>query len=136
MYNRAACDSSLPIEPMQQWNIPAGTKAKICALLKSCEGDVHCAWRKADNARLAQLPQSWNNLQDREVENFLTILDNPNLVQGNLAAIYTYETLYKMMLIYKTTRPSPEALSVALEAYKHEHATPADLNQMCDACGK
>jgi RHS repeat-associated protein len=136
MYNRAACDSSLPIEPMQQWNIPAGTKAKICALLKSCEGDVHCAWRKADNARLAQLPQSWNNLQDREVENFLTILDNPDLVQGNLAAIYTYETLYKMMLIYKTTRPSPEALSVALEAYKHEHATPADLNQMCDACGK
>jgi RHS repeat-associated protein len=136
MFNRAMCDPSLPVDPQQQWNIPAATKAKICALLKSCDGDVHCAWRKADDTRLAYRPDSWSNLEDREVENFLTILDHPNDLQGNLFAIYTYETIYKMAMIFKTTRPSPEALSVALEAYRHENAAPVDLAKMCNDCGK
>jgi hypothetical protein len=136
MFNRATCDPSLPVDLQQVFDMPMATKAQICALLKSCNGDLHCAWHKAYDIRTAHLPDSWNNLEDREAENVLTILDRRNDLHANLAAIYLHETLYKMALVYKTTRPSPEALSVALEGYKHRNATPAYLAKMCNDCGK
>jgi hypothetical protein len=117
---------------------PDGTKAKICALLKSCNGDKQCAYNLALKTRKANLPESWQNLEDREVENWIAIVNWPQGMQAQIPKIDFYEAFVKQNLrgIYHTTPYSSEAWGNSLDAVTHKNDTSADLAKWCNDCAK
>ena len=131
MFNRSMCG-----QPPLGY-VPPKTKAQICALLKSCNGDPKCAWKLANDIRKSNLPSSWQNLQDREVEDWLAIVGWPNGPQAQYPLIAFWEGLWKNFPFTKTTTPSLEAWGVIDDAVNnHINDMPADLTKMCDSCGK
>jgi RHS repeat-associated protein len=121
--------------------IPPATKAKICALLKANSWNSNFAWQVADKIRLGPWGNgigTWGNLENREVENWLSIIAWPNGPQSDPGNINFYEGTVKFYFrwIYHTTDYSPEAWGTALEALSHKHDTPDDLQKWCKNCGK
>src|SRR5882757_7758825 len=112
-----------------QPHTPQNTKAKICALLKECNGDALCAFKKAIDFRKSNLPSSWQNLQNREVDDWLSVLAWPNGLQSDTSAVNFYEEFVKKYLrdVYHTTPYNPEAWGSALDAVNHKNDTPAEL---------
>ena len=133
MFNHSMCNMTVA-EP----RITEATKAKICTLLESCNGDVNCAWHKADDFRLGNLPNSWSDLENREVENWLFIINNPNAWNSQPWAVNTYEGFVKHFrnILISTTPFSIEAWSSALDALNHKGEMPVDLSKWCNSCGK
>jgi RHS repeat-associated protein len=130
MYNPSMCNKSYGY-------VPPKTKAQICALLKSCNGDPQCAWKLANDIRKSNLPSSWQNLQDREVEDWLAIVGWPNGPQAQYPLIAFWEEIWKNLPFTKTTPSNLEALGTIDDAVNnHLNDTPADLTKMCDSCGK
>jgi RHS repeat-associated protein len=113
------------------------TKDQICALLKSCNGDPQCAWKLANDIRKSNLPSSWQNLQDREVEDWLAVVGWPNGPQAQYPLITFWENIWKNLPFTKTTPSDLEALATIDDAVNnHLNDTPADLTKMCGSCGK
>jgi uncharacterized protein RhaS with RHS repeats len=140
MFNHTMCGMpdyphSAPYSPPVQ--TPAASKAKICALLKSCNGDALCAFRKANADRKSNLPSSWQDLQNREVDDWLPVLAWPNGLQSYPSNVNFYEEFVKKYLrkVYHTTPYNPEAWGSALDAVNHKNDTPAELAKWCDSCG-
>jgi RHS repeat-associated protein len=133
-FNPSMCN--MPPVPKPKPYIDANTKSKICAFLKACNGDPKCAWDKANKLRKAQ---GWFDLENREVENWLSILGWPNGPQSQPSAIEFYENWWKnapFTLFNHTTPARIEAWDAALDALNHKNDTPADLATWCDSCGK
>jgi hypothetical protein len=117
--------------------IPLKTKDQICALLKSCNGNPQCAQKLANDIRKSDLPNSWQNLQDREVEDWLAVVGWPNGPQAQYPLIAFWEGLWKNLPFTKTTPFNLEAWGVIDDAVNnHLNDTPADLTKMCSSCGK
>jgi hypothetical protein len=117
---------------------PPNAKARICALLKECNGDPLCAFRKANAFRKSDLPSSWQNLENREVDDWLSVLAWPDGLQSHPNTVNFYEDFVKRHLrgVYRTTPYSPEAWGNALDAVNHKNDTSAELAKWCDDCGK
>ena len=131
MYNSFMCGIDPPTP-----SISPNTKAQVCALLKSCNGDVNCAYKKALAKRKAQMPKSWFDLENREVENWLSIVAFPNGLQSQRSNIDFYENAWKQEPFAHTTPWNFEAWQTALDGLSHKNDTPADLTKWCDSCGK
>lgn len=130
MFNPAMCNKSYGY-------VPSKTKEQICSLLTSCKGDPQCAWTLANNIRKSNLPSSWQNLQGREVEDWLAVVGWPNGPQAQYPLIAAYEGLWKFFPGARTTPASLEAWGVIDDAVNnHINDTPADLTKMCGSCGK
>jgi RHS repeat-associated protein len=137
MYDPAMC--GMPPVPKPVAAIDPNTKARICALLKSCNGDPYCAYKQALGTRKFQMPNTWFDLQNREVENWLAVNTWPDGPQGYLPFINFYERDWKNIpftYFNHTTPYNLDAWQTALEAYTHKYESAADLLKWCDSCGK
>jgi RHS repeat-associated protein len=118
-------------------NLPPATKARICAFLGSdyAHYNPQLAWKLSNDYRQAN---GWNNLLNRESENWLSILGWPgyDAPQSYLLSIYLHETILKVpgYLLKDTTPISLEALDVALSGYEREGASRDDLKKFCNSC--
>jgi RHS repeat-associated protein len=118
-------------------NLPAATKARICAFLGSdyAHYNPQLAWQLSNDYRRAN---GWNNLLNRETENWLSILGWPgyDAPQSYLLDIYLHETILKVpgYLLKDTTPISLEALDVALSGYEREGASRDHLKKFCNSC--
>jgi uncharacterized protein RhaS with RHS repeats len=119
--------------------LPSGSKAKICSLLKNNNRNANFAWQAADKIRLGPWGDgvgTWRNVEDREVENWLSIIAWPNGPQSNADNINFYEGVVKQNFswIYHTSPYNEEAWGAALEALNHKNQSAADLDKWC-SCG-
>jgi hypothetical protein len=108
-------------------------------LLNNNNWNANFAWQTADKIRLGPWGDgvgTWGNVEDREVENWLSIIAWPNGPQSNADNINFYEGVVKQNFswIYHTSPYNEEAWGAALEALNHKNQSAADLANWC-SCG-
>jgi hypothetical protein len=121
------------------WRPPglAGTvrpevKAYLCRLMEECSGDLKCVFRRTNEDRKQNRPQSWYNARYREAENW-AYAAGWSVWQTSALAIGAWQ-IHTYLPMTKTTPPSADAWTAGLEGRNHQGSTPAELKKWCSGC--
>lgn len=114
------------------------TKAYICKLIDSCQGDLKCVFRRTNTQRKSNMPSSWPNPVWREAENWAYAAgwnSWETLGETSSLGVMSWQ-ITKYIPGNKGTPPSMDAYMAGMEGLLHQGNSPADLKKWCNGCSK
>ncbi|NHZ67044.1 RHS repeat-associated core domain-containing protein, partial [Massilia genomosp. 1] len=137
-------------------SVSAAVKKYLCKLIKECNGDLNCVYRRSNEDRRGNVPEgakpnpkTWNDPTLRNAENWAAAASGDALpvpaITDTRFGIYSYQKIVKPYVYplfgKRTTTPSDDALLAGYAGLDWKDKNPAEAKQAatkwgCDDCDK